>query len=267
MERESLAGELLGALGPSRPGVHLEVTTDDGRHLAVFRPTPAAPASSTSIGPPTSPRRHRRRRRPLRPARHRPRAGPADAQGHRARPAHDQAPADASSSAWPTWTRPPLWAAAARVRVTDEALQAESTAAGTAPEDAEIIDRIEQRHYSSRRPSTAGPVRRRAALLAGSVAWRHPAGHGVPPGGWPCPRRGRRRDPRRHVPVPRPGWSGPVGPSGGARSAAGAQSYLAFQVRRVDGLVSEREGPAAPAGRGRGPPQGRRRGWIEWPAT
>ena len=43
LERESLAGELLGALGASRPGVHVELTTDDGRHLAVFRPTNGRP--------------------------------------------------------------------------------------------------------------------------------------------------------------------------------------------------------------------------------
>ena len=36
LERESLAGELLGAMGRSRPGVHVEVTTDDGRHLALM---------------------------------------------------------------------------------------------------------------------------------------------------------------------------------------------------------------------------------------
>jgi len=38
MEREGLIGELIGALGPRRSGVHLELTWDDGTPLAVFRP-------------------------------------------------------------------------------------------------------------------------------------------------------------------------------------------------------------------------------------
>jgi hypothetical protein len=38
LERESLSGELLGALGGGRPGTHLEVAADDGRRLAIVRP-------------------------------------------------------------------------------------------------------------------------------------------------------------------------------------------------------------------------------------
>jgi hypothetical protein len=38
LERESLAGELLGALGGGRAGTHLEVAAEDGRRLAVVRP-------------------------------------------------------------------------------------------------------------------------------------------------------------------------------------------------------------------------------------
>jgi hypothetical protein len=39
VERESLVGELIGALGGTRPGLHLELEERGGRHLAVFRPT------------------------------------------------------------------------------------------------------------------------------------------------------------------------------------------------------------------------------------
>ncbi len=38
VEREGLIGEFIGALGPRRSGVHLELTWDDGTPLAVFRP-------------------------------------------------------------------------------------------------------------------------------------------------------------------------------------------------------------------------------------
>ena len=37
-ERDSLIGEIIGALGGSRTGVHLELRDATGRHLAVFRP-------------------------------------------------------------------------------------------------------------------------------------------------------------------------------------------------------------------------------------
>src|SRR3954468_17366191 len=37
-ERESLVGELLGALAGGRGGAHLEVLDDEGRRLAVIRP-------------------------------------------------------------------------------------------------------------------------------------------------------------------------------------------------------------------------------------
>lgn len=39
--RESLVQELINGLGTNRSGTHLEVETDDGRHLTVFRPTEA----------------------------------------------------------------------------------------------------------------------------------------------------------------------------------------------------------------------------------
>jgi uncharacterized protein YhaN len=38
VEREGLIGEFIGAFGPRRAGVHLELTWDDGTALAVFRP-------------------------------------------------------------------------------------------------------------------------------------------------------------------------------------------------------------------------------------
>jgi hypothetical protein len=41
LEREGLVNEILGALGSSRPGVHLELTDDRDRSLAVFRPAAA----------------------------------------------------------------------------------------------------------------------------------------------------------------------------------------------------------------------------------
>ncbi len=39
VERESLVGEVIGALAGSRPGLHVEIEERSGRHLALFRPT------------------------------------------------------------------------------------------------------------------------------------------------------------------------------------------------------------------------------------
>jgi hypothetical protein len=41
--RRSLASALVTAMGAGRPGLHLEASTDDGRHLAIFRPPSRPP--------------------------------------------------------------------------------------------------------------------------------------------------------------------------------------------------------------------------------
>ncbi|HEX7133056.1 MAG TPA: hypothetical protein VF228_10790 [Iamia sp.] len=238
LERESLAGELLGALGASRPGVHVELTTDDGRHLAVFRPTNGRPRlvdvdQSRDITPPDA-------------------DGGVDLYSHHgidmagARRAlkvtradlATQAHADVVVQRLAEADQTDLWATAARVRVTDEALQAESTAAGTAPEDAEIIDRIERRHARLEEaleklnrisrmarivtalgivgsapaimfmPLLAVPlVVITAAALGAAFVYRNRAAKAE---------RAERE----------------------ALDAAGAESYLGFHVARIDGLVS-----------------------------
>lgn len=239
LERESLAGELLGALGPSRPGVHVELTTDDGRHLAVFRPTNSRPRlvdvdQSCDITPTDA-------------------DGGVDLYAHHgvdlagARRVlkvtrgdlNSQAQADVVVQRLAEADQTALWASAARVRVTDEALQAESAAAGTAPEDAEIIDRIERRHAAlesalerlnrtnrlARNVSAVGVMGTIAAVLFA--------------------------DPVTAVPlvlitalslgaafVYRARASQAERAEREALDAAGAESYLGFHVQRIDGLVS-----------------------------
>ena len=85
-----------------------------------------------------------------------------------------------------------LWSAAARVRVTDEQLQAEAEATGSAPEDAEMIDRIEHRHHMLEATvERQDRLRRKAFLTAGLCAVvRHPVGRAGAEPGHPD-RRGR----------------------------------------------------------------------------
>jgi hypothetical protein len=238
VERESLAGELLSALGPSRPGVHIEVVTDDERHLAVFRPT-RGPARLVDVAAASD-------------------ITPDDAQGgvdlyaqhgldviaarRVLKVTHadldTQARADTVVQRLADVDQTALWAAAARVRVTDEALQAESLAAGTAPEDAEIIDRIEKRHAQVETALDALNRSRRLARIvtAVGVVGCVPATLVKPVMALPLVAitvltlaaafwyRSRAERARRA--------------EQDALDAAGAESYLGFHVRRIDGLVS-----------------------------
>lgn len=241
VERDSLAAELLGALGPSRAGVHIEVTTDDGRHLAVFRPVSGRPRlvdveASQDITPPEGDGGvdlyaqagfdHAKARRTLK-------IGHADLT--------TQARSDSVVQRLADIEQTSLWAAAARVRVTDEALRAESVAAGTAPEDAEVIDRIEQRHAALEGALESMNRARRLArsVTAVGVVGSVPATFINPVMALPlvaitvltlavafwCQSRvdkARRQEQE-------------------ALDAAGAESYLGFHVRRVDGLVSSNQ--------------------------
>lgn len=148
LERESLIGELVGALGSSRSGVHAELMQDNGRHLAVFRPAGGRhrvvdidAAQDVSHEFATGDGRidlleiagvDRRR------ARRRMRLGSTDlataTQG--ATVVRDLAEQDQAR----------LWAAAENLRATDDELQQVAESVGSAPEDAAVIDKIEQRH-------------------------------------------------------------------------------------------------------------------------
>jgi hypothetical protein len=148
LERESLIGELIGALGSSRSGVHAELIQDDGRHLAVFRPAGgrhrvvdiesardvskefATPDGRIDLLEIAGVDRRRARRRL--------RLGSSDlataTQG--ASLVRELAEQDQMK----------LWAAAEQMRSTDDDLQQVAESVGSAPEDAAVIDRIEERH-------------------------------------------------------------------------------------------------------------------------
>ena len=237
VERESLAGELIGALGPSRPGVHLEVTTDDDRHLAAFRPTRGRPRlvdidRAVDVTPPDADiDLYAQHGIDLGLARRTLKVTEGDLA--------TQARADSVVQRLADLDQTALWAAAARVRVTDENLQAESTAAGTAPEDADIVDRIEQRHVQLESALDRMERASKVALYAGigGLAATVTAMVLLPVAAVPAAavtiavvaamfffRRRVERARRSEQ---------------DALEAAGAQSYLAFHVQRVDELVQE----------------------------
>jgi hypothetical protein len=148
VERESLIGELIGSLAGTRPGVHLEVEDDRGRHLAVFRPHGAA-ARVVDVDTVQDVSRefrgsdgrldllarigidHKRARQLMRLT---------------AADLTTTSNADTAIDALASVDQNQLWDAAERLRLADDQLTFEAEAMGSAPEDAEIIDRIERHH-------------------------------------------------------------------------------------------------------------------------
>jgi hypothetical protein len=148
LERESLIGELIGALGSSRSGVHAELTQDDGRHLAVFRPDggrhrivdidAAADVSGEFRTPDGRIDLLELNGLDTRTARRRMRLSAADlTQGSQSSQIVRQLGG---------LNQQDLWNLAFQYQQADEVLQNEAEAVGSAPEDAEVIERIEQRH-------------------------------------------------------------------------------------------------------------------------
>lgn len=173
VERDSLIGEICGALGGSRPGVHVELEERSGRHLAVFRPT---------VG------RHRvvdvDRARDVT-------AELADANGDCDLLEHlglDPAAArrtmrfgsgDLATSSdrgkavqvLAGLDQRRLWAAADALHQAEDDLTSEAEARGSAPEDAVIIDMVEARHAAVERAAgTFEATRKRTFYIGGGSA-------------------------------------------------------------------------------------------------
>jgi hypothetical protein len=243
LERESLCGELIGALGCSRSGVHLELVADDGRRLAVFRPATgrhrvvdidaAADVTSEFLDEQGEVDLFAHARVDPRAARRTLRTGATDLSSVAASDQLVQTLAAMDQTA--------LWSAAARVRVTDEQLQAEAEATGSAPEDADLIDRIENRHHALEATVERESRLRRKALLVGAICGiaSVPVAVLVPSLAIPIIALGLlvllaaffyRARVSKALEAERE-----------ALGAAGAQSYLGFQLQRVNGLVSSQE--------------------------
>jgi hypothetical protein len=153
LERESLIGEIVGALGGSRPGVHVELEERSGRHLAVFRPTGgrhrivdvdrAVDVTSQMTDD----------------------TGACDMLGHlgldaaQARRTMRFGPGDLVTSSdhgkavevLARLDQPQLWAAAEVLHDAEDELSTQAEALGSAPEDAAVIDTLEARHFAVER--------------------------------------------------------------------------------------------------------------------
>jgi hypothetical protein len=240
LERDSLIGELVGALGSSRTGVHAELIDDAGRHLAVFRPEGAkhrvvdidtakdVSREYTSEDGRVDLLHHhgldlRKARRKMRfsgPDLH---TGTQGAALVRELSDKDQAK---------------LWLAAETLRRTDDQLQTVAEEVGSAPEDAEVVDRVEQRHAQLEAAQERQERHRKKTYLAslGCTVAAIPIGLVAQVLAYPLLVAavisvlisvGFHRGVKRAVKAEE-----------AALSEAGAQSYLGFTIQRVNGLLS-----------------------------
>jgi hypothetical protein len=241
LERDALVGELLGALASKRTGVHVEAVEDTGRRLAVFRPT-GLPARVVDVD-----RAHdvtdefldadgrinlfSRAGVDATAARRKLRFGSADLQAasHGAQLVRRLAEAD----------QPELWAAAELLLASQSALGAEADALGSAPEDVELLERVEERHVAYEAAQARHEQIRRLTLGVSGVSTIGTAGtllvgvHTVAIGivlvalvsllasVWT---RSRAESARAA--------------ESDALADAGAQSYLGFHLQRVNGMLS-----------------------------
>jgi hypothetical protein len=240
IERESLVGELIGALSGSRPGLHLELEERGGRHLAVFRPT-SGRARIVDVDQAADVTAEFTDENGLcslltglaldsRSARRLMRVGAAElaASSNRDRAVGVLAGLDQRR----------VWASAEALRRAEGELTSEAEAIGSSPEDAAMIDEVEARHIAVERAADAlETTRQRTIWIGGGCA---------------------------AAAVPAVMFAGPVGLlflvvalAGMAASLlartklnrasraeeralahAGANSYLGFQLQRVNGLLA-----------------------------
>lgn len=242
LERESLVTELLGALGGSRPGTHLQVVDDTGRRLGILHPVNNQPDRVVEL------ESHQDVTGEFVDD-----AGEVDVLGTlgldvpRARKltrfsAEDlasEAKVDRTVVALAAHDQTRLWQAADRVRASKAALEGEVAAAGADPVDTPLVEEIEVRHavfeaaqQKLERTRHFGIVVGGACVLAaGPAVFMHSIAS--------IPFLliavittllsivNRRR-------MERAGKA-----ERAALDAAGAESYLAFRLQRVNGIVDD----------------------------
>jgi hypothetical protein len=240
LERESLIGELVGALGSSRSGVHMELIEDTGRRLAVFRPETArhrvvdvdlaTDVSREFLSPDGRIDLLGREGLDLRTTRRRMRLTAADLQ--------TSTQGDHFIRRLSAVDQTLLWAAADRVYQSEDHLQDEAESLGSAPEDAEVVERIERHHAEFEEAQAKHETARQRSILISTMCAiaAVPATLFVPAAALllltiTCMSvvvslRQRRRmthaEREEHE----------------ALAEAGAQSYLGFHLQRVNGLLS-----------------------------
>jgi cell division septum initiation protein DivIVA len=240
VEREGLVGELIGALGGSRPGLHLELEERSGRHLAVFRPTSgrhrivdvdrARDVTAEFADAEGSCNLLAHLGLDSRGARRTMRFGAADlaTSSNRGKAVEVLAALDQRR----------VWAAAEALRAAEGDLTSEAEAIGSAPEDAAMIDEVEARHIAVEQAADQFETTRKRTFWIGGAC-----GLATVPGVAAAGAEGLLFAVVAIASVAasllaraRVGRAAKAEEE--ALSEAGATSYLGFQLQRVNGLLA-----------------------------
>jgi hypothetical protein len=241
LERDGLITELVGALGNGRSGVHLELASDAGTRYAVFRPVGAphrvvdidrAEDVTSAFSDPTG-RVNLLQRAGLddRAATRAMRVSAADLATRTRRDHYVSSLAHIEPGR--------LWDVASKVRDREERLNAAAEQVGSTPEDAEAYQLIEARHAEFEAAQAEAERVRHISFLvaAGAAVLAIPGSMFLGPyialpllvaaaitGLYSTMYWGRLADARRREEK--------------ALAAVGANSYMSFQINRVNGLIA-----------------------------
>jgi hypothetical protein len=243
MERDGIVNELVGALGPTRAGVHAEVVSDGGHRFAIFRPVNA---THRVINVDNARDVSDRFRNPAGEIDILAKAGlNARSARHLVRVSANELRAagqtDELISMLAKCNPVELWSRAEAAAQADQELRRVADATGTQPEDAAIVQAVEDRHVAFLEEQRRAEQRRRftftsAALLASAamgvlVALQSGLIAGVllilSAATAALSLRSNGRLAKAEAAELE------------ALSAAGAQSYLGFHLQRVDGLLAD----------------------------
>lgn len=243
LERESLIGEIIGALGGSRTGVHLELRDDSGRHLAVFRPkggrhrvvdvNAAVDVSHEFVGAGGQIDLLSRVGLDLGTARKQLRVGAADLAAVEHGDEYVQALAALDQRL--------LWSTAERVVSTERSLGAEAEAVGSVPEQAEVVDRVEQRHQRFEAAILREERTRRHAIALGAISAAGAVPVALISPTLSLPMLAITMVAMLYSLVTRRGIGRAYKAEQDALAEAGAQSYLGFHLERVNAMLSSAE--------------------------
>ncbi|QGG93835.1 SdpI family protein [Actinomarinicola tropica] len=171
LEREGLMSELVGALSSNRAGGALEVTDDSGRHLAIFRPQGKRHMVVDIDAGTDLSASYRNERGDIdllaaegldqMSAKRRMRVTSQDLTTRTQSAELIARLADCDQNT--------LWTTAARVQSTEAELNRMAEAAGTAPEDVEIVESIERHHAEFERAQASHERVRRLTFLAAAA--------------------------------------------------------------------------------------------------
>jgi hypothetical protein len=242
-ERESLAGELLGALGGYRTGVHLELRDEANRHLAVLRPkggrhrvldvTDGSDVSHEFVG--AGGEIDLLARAGLDPSAARAQLRVTSADLATAVDGHDEVRALARRDL------ERLWSVAQELRDTEQALALAAESFGATAPDQAVVERIEERHRHLEHAIARDERARRSASVVGAAAalLAVPAAALAAP--MSLPLLGITGVAMAYAQVCRTSTNRATQAEEAVLSEAGAQSYLGFHLQRVNGMLASAE--------------------------